>query len=179
MKQGMWDTLCDVIFILYIFWNIVNFHLFIWLDLIQCKTVGNGWIFQLETIKKTLLFTTSGFQNLFLIHLRQWLNSLFSLWFSLGFSQWFMGNNLTLRDPRWSKECGTQDITKSTWPVRPGMTSRETSVSMSRDRPLFEWEDQIGVDPNRSGVTCSIYSGPGSARWGGLSNEWNVQILPC
>ena len=35
----------------YIIWNIINSYLFIWLDLIQCKTVENGRIFQLKMIK--------------------------------------------------------------------------------------------------------------------------------
>ena len=42
-------TPCDVIFILYIIWNIFKLYKFIWLDLIQWKT---SWIFQLKTIKR-------------------------------------------------------------------------------------------------------------------------------
>ena len=38
----------------------------IWLDLIQFKTVENGWIFQLKTIKRHFIFVTREFLILFL-----------------------------------------------------------------------------------------------------------------
>ena len=36
----------------------------IWLDIIQCKTVENGWIVKLKTIKKHFDFATRGFTTL-------------------------------------------------------------------------------------------------------------------
>ena len=43
-------------------WNIFNLYLFVWLDLIQCIILGNGWIFQLNTFKKHFYSHLENFQ---------------------------------------------------------------------------------------------------------------------